>query len=374
MTNSVSTLELQGRVADLSGVTPDIGAFSFYPQASGTMKGIFVDRQGQQVGASLSYNFTITTPFTFTMAYGAALPATAIGFLGFFSQSVNFGLGENLLITADANGIPLTAGEVYGFGRVNTSLFTGIGDAGNTPYGPLYFADAFLAPQTVTWTSATAANTALTANTSGMDTVGVTVTCSAGTLTAGQLIFEVYDGSNWFNLRIAQINSPNTNLVYNLSGTSGLTQMWTASPPPFAQFRVRLATQITGSSSVSIVLVTSSTPDVSLTTVQIDPATNLPPVLPAVFQTGQKTVVTTGTAVQMTSVSYVVQSFVICTAGPSNSIVSTIGVAGVNNTVGGTGTGAYCAASTSIVIPAGVNLNTVYFNGTASDWFSWSGA
>lgn len=122
MALQLSSLDVRGHTVDEIGFTPDLGAYSFYPSANGSLKGIFLDVNGHQVGSSISYNFTADTAFDFNAAAGGTLDPKAVGFLGTFSQATNFGLGDYDSIAADGNGVPLSASTRYGFGRVGRGV------------------------------------------------------------------------------------------------------------------------------------------------------------------------------------------------------------------------------------------------------------
>ena len=141
---------------------------------------------------------------------------------------------------------------------------------------PLAIFDAYLTPQVLTWTSATALNTAMTMNTQGMDSVAVTVQTS-GTITAGAVTFEVYDGANWVSIKCARESSYNTDQTYSLVGTVTTIQGWTIPAAAFPQCRIRLSTAIVGAGSALITAIVSSAPDVSVVTAGLDPQQALHP-------------------------------------------------------------------------------------------------
>ena len=157
----------------------------------------------------------------------------------------------------------------------NASLSTLVA---NTPapvngYSPVVAVDAYQAPVTATWTSAAALNTAQTLATAGYDTVIMTIV-PTGTITAGAITFEVYDGYNWLTIKASRTDSYSTDTTFSLAGAS--THSWQISAAGYPQVRGRLSTAIVGSGSATIVSIISSAPDVSLVTVGIDPASSLP--------------------------------------------------------------------------------------------------
>ena len=147
-------------------------------------------------------------------------------------------------------------------------------DANNNPQpvsqtNPVPIIDAYQSPSAVTWTGATAQNTAVTFNTAGMDTVALTILPS-GTITAGAITFEAYDGANWISIKSARLSSYNTDSTFNLVGAS--LQGWTVPVAGYPQFRYRLSTAMTGTSPQALITaIISSAPDVSIVTAGLDP-------------------------------------------------------------------------------------------------------
>ncbi|MBA9877454.1 MAG: hypothetical protein QM625_22730 [Ralstonia sp.] len=139
----------------------------------------------------------------------------------------------------------------------------------NTNANPVPVIDAYTAPVSATWNSGTALNTAQTVNTQGFDTVILTI-APTGTITAGAIAFEVYDGINWIPLKAPRTDSYLTDTVFSLVGAS--LHSWQLPVAGYPQVRARLSTAIVGSGSASIVSIASSAPDVSLVTVGIDPS------------------------------------------------------------------------------------------------------
>lgn len=85
--------------------------------------------------------------------------------------------------------------------------------------------------------------------------------------------------------------------------------------------------------------------------------------------TGQVKIATTGTAVQLNATSYSMQNGALVTAAPNNSANSTIGISSVTNTVDGTGNGNLIQSGATQPVGSGVNMNTIYVNGTTGDIF-----
>jgi hypothetical protein len=146
----------------------------------------------------------------------------------------------------------------------------------NSSSDPVTTFDAYQSPVANTWTNATAANTAVTMNTAGMDSVALTIQPS-GTITAGAVTFEVYDGANWVAIKCARESSYNTDSTYNLTGASSI-QGWTVPVAGFPQFRYRLSTALTGTTPQALITtIVSSAPDVSIVTSGLDPNQALHP-------------------------------------------------------------------------------------------------
>ena len=100
-------------------------------------------------------------------------------------------------------------------------------------------------------------------------------------------------------------------------------------------------------------------------------------VIPAVASTpqyGQVKIAVTGTAVQLSSTSYVLQNGVVIAAKNSNTTSDTIGNSSVTNVIDGTGNGIIIDSGAMVGICAGININSIYVNGTAGDSFSYAGS
>ena len=134
---------------------------------------------------------------------------------------------------------------------------------------PLPMIDAYSAPITATWTSATSVNTAITLQTAGMDTVALTIIPAAG-ITGGAITFNVFDGYNWFPIKCARQSSYATDSTFNLAGSPG-QQSWTIPAAGFPQVQVILTSVITGTGNVTLSAITSSAPDTSVVTCGLDP-------------------------------------------------------------------------------------------------------
>ena len=86
---------------------------------------------------------------------------------------------------------------------------------------------------------------------------------------------------------------------------------------------------------------------------------------------GQAVIAVTGTAVRLSAASVPLPGgTVMITAHVATTFV-TAGGSGVTNTATGAGNGRCIEADQQVVLFAS-DLNTVYINGTAGDWVSWS--
>jgi len=160
-------------------------------------------------------------------------------------------------------------------GVLSSNLF--LGGAAASASNPVYVADAY-ASTTVngSFTSASAANAASGATTSGMDTVILTVNLT-GAISAGVLTFQVYDGLNWVSIKASNIANYTTAGSVNLASlTAGTPVAFQVPVAGFPQFQVCLTTPITGTGTIATRIGSSSAPDTSLVTVGLDPAQPLP--------------------------------------------------------------------------------------------------
>ena len=139
---------------------------------------------------------------------------------------------------------------------------------------PLPMYDAYMTPAVAIWTTGTAANTANTATANGYDTAIVSLVTN-GSVTGGSVVFEVYDGAAWFPVKAPTIFDYTT--VSTVALTASLSKGFQVPVAGFPQFRVRLATAITGAGgTLTVTVIMSSAPDCSLVTVGLDPAQPLP--------------------------------------------------------------------------------------------------
>lgn len=133
--------------------------------------------------------------------------------------------------------------------------------------------DAWKAPVATAWTSATAQNTANTVTTLGYDGVMISVVVT-GTVTAGVLTFEVYDGAAWIPVQAGRMDAYGS--IAALTLATGQNIGYQVNTAGATQFRARLSTVITGSGSVAVTVLASSAPMPDPITVGIDPSQPLP--------------------------------------------------------------------------------------------------
>lgn len=121
-------------------------------------------------------------------------------------------------------------------------------------------------------------------------------------------------------------------------------------------------------------------PNPAVTTVQGTPGGSAIATAPAApssaiaLITGQVKIAVTGTAVRLTASSQILANGLIITASPNNnSTGATFGLSSVTNVIDGSGNGAFIAPGASQPAGAGVNINTIYVNGTAGDIFYYAG-
>jgi hypothetical protein len=174
-------------------------------------------------------------------------------------------------------------------GWLNVNI--GVGGAANSATNPFYLADAYQAPVSGTWTSATTAGVSGTGATVAVATAGydgVLVSfVTTGTVSAGHLTFEAYDGAAWLPIKGYAAETYVSYQGYTL--TTGLNNAVQVDCSGFTQFRVRLDTAIAGAGSVKVTLNASSAPLVPGCSVGLDPTQPLPAgtnVLGAVTQSG----------------------------------------------------------------------------------------
>lgn len=141
---------------------------------------------------------------------------------------------------------------------------------------PIPMLDAYTTPTAVTWNTGTAAGTAATTNTAGYDTVIVTLVSNAA-FASGVVVFEVFDGSAWINIKAPTITDYTTTGA-TIAPTANTNKGYQVPVAGFPQFRVRLANVLTAG-TLTVTLITSSAPDTSIVTVGLDPGT-LQPVNP----------------------------------------------------------------------------------------------
>jgi hypothetical protein len=135
---------------------------------------------------------------------------------------------------------------------------------GNLPVKAIYQSST---PTTATWTAATANSTALTINPlNGNGTALVTINTTGTTVTAGAVIFEGFDGTNWIPVPGLLMQSAMTTPVTTNTLKLGVVA-WNIDLVSFTQFRVRMTAQITGTGSPQAVI--SITPTAAMNDIQM---------------------------------------------------------------------------------------------------------
>ena len=299
--------------------------------------------------------------------------------------------------TKTDDGYPIFQGKDFATNQVLPATFTTIAghqtlDVNSTPMvggaalsntNPLPILDGYQNPVSTTWTSATALNTAFSCVTAGYDTVILTLVPS-GTITAGAVTFEVFDGVTWLPIKSARVESYYTDQGYSLIGSPAGSRGWQVPVSGFPSFRARLSTAIVGAGSVAVTLITSSAPDTSVITIGLDPGTCMvadgQPALMAGTNSQTFTMSTTGAQGASFAVPVTVgggsnpigQSYVDTLGYESLSIQLTSIGAGVGTLAakcsndGATWSTALLSAASANVIGSTVSTNTVVYQITPS--------
>ena len=236
------------------------------------------------------------TPIT-----GASMPAGGSGLTGWLS-AIWYLLSGTLKVGAAANaivdGADVTQGAKADTAATNAtgawsaiallkwigqslagylSVNLGIGSAAVSHTNAIYIADAYANAVTAAWNNATVAGasgtgTTVSVPTGGMDGVMLSIIAS-GTVTAGHITFEAYDGAAWLPIKGFPLEAYYSYQGYTLA--TGLNNGLQFDLSGCLQFRVRLDTAITGSGSVLLTLNASSAPLVPGLVAGLDPtATN----------------------------------------------------------------------------------------------------
>jgi hypothetical protein len=151
----------------------------------------------------------------------------------------------------------LPTGSVDAYGNITLTFSVAPPAEQGLVYLGLYFAGGSTTSGAATWTSATTANTALTITTLGQAAVELSLNIT-GSLTAGLFNFEVSDdGSHWYS--IPGIVQSTFAIFTNWQPSFGSASLQFATGG-YAQFRVRVATILTGTGNVLIQAQTSSQP------------------------------------------------------------------------------------------------------------------
>lgn len=160
------------------------------------------------------------------------------------------------------------------------------------------------------WTSATASNSTIVANTVGATGISIT-TINSGTISAGAVTFEVTpDGINWFELDVSNLPNTLTASTYSLSTGSSTWQGYIAG---YIQTRARLSTAITGSGTVVVEIRPTLTASNNASTVFQPTGTNLH----TVVDSGTVTITTSTSGSAPTAASVGVASAQVLAANSS---------------------------------------------------------
>jgi len=188
-------------------------------------------------------------------------------------------IGSVNLGTTDSTNLATVSGAQGTDGTGITQPTGGAGIRGwlsgiyNALIGALTIKDAYLAPNTTNWTSATTVGTTIAVSSlQAYDGVGITISIPA-TITAGQGVFEVYDGINWVSVKGGRLEAYTGDVLINFATYAGIVKSWTFSTAPYAQFRIRLTVAIVGTGNVAIQTMASSAPIDPAITVGIDTST-----------------------------------------------------------------------------------------------------
>lgn len=250
--------------------------------------------------------------------------------------SVTPGSGKSIASDLIGTGTAPTTGQDVGYVKIDQGA-TGSSSPVKQGNG-LYIQDDYQAPVNLTINSSTSVNSAVTVATAGYDTVTVSHIIS-GTVTGGNTAFEVYDGTSWIAIKGGLISSYGTATNYNLNGGSNCYQFNVAG---FPQFRARLTSALVGSGSVNVAVIVSSSPDVPLMTVGLDPAATVPLPSGAAQETGNLATIATAQGAGGTGISQ-----------PTGGSGLLGWLSGIYKAITGTLT-----VSGSVTANAGTNLNT----------------
>lgn len=200
------------------------------------------------------------------------------------NTTLNAGTGGDVIATDDIT--TLNGGATSGFKAQRVKVGWGVDgtftDVTGTSGLPIQGLAA--ASTTVSWTSATAVNTASSISIAGMNAVSVTLIPTT-TFTAGVLTFEVSpDNTNWVPIAMARIDSYTSESSYTIA--AGINRGWTTSVDGFNNFRVRLSTAITGTGTATIIIIPQAFAIEPMVTVGQATAGNLQTTIGAALPTG----------------------------------------------------------------------------------------
>lgn len=157
----------------------------------------------------------------------------------------------SVVVTSVPTGWVVPAASVDTYGNVTLTFGAAPPASIGTVSVQLSFNTLSLATGSAAWTSATAANTALSIPTNGFGTVVLTYNPVSSAFTLGTIVFEASDdgGTTWYGLNGERGNQsfvPDNGYILNAQ-----QQTWQFSVGGFTNFRVRLSVAITGSGTAN---------------------------------------------------------------------------------------------------------------------------
>lgn len=131
-------------------------------------------------------------------------------------------------------------------------------DRVRTLAGAVAISGSQAATTSASWTSATAANTAITANVTGYNTVSVSAVQGTN-ITGGAISFEVSNNNtDWLPIALNRVDAYVSGTTYTLTASTNVG--FTGSVDAFTYFRVRLNTAIAGTGTVALSFIPQAFP------------------------------------------------------------------------------------------------------------------
>jgi hypothetical protein len=250
---------------------------TFEEMPTGTPTGVSISiypcMRGGTCGASADTNTSTsaaTRPVTFNGPYdvwvavvttltGGTSPTMTINLKASTAGGGSSGSGSNVTVV----------GPLDGSGNVKVNCEAGCGSSGSVNQGAAAAGTAGwpvvggnIAETTTSWTSATAANTALTMTVTGYNSVEVYFNQTT-TLTGGAATFEISDTTGFTNAypaNCAESNAFSAGSTYTFVASTN--QAWDCDVSAAVAFRVRLSTTITGTGTVNLGMTANAMPTV----------------------------------------------------------------------------------------------------------------